>query len=525
MVSMMNVQADKKIINKGLMVLIVLNITLALVSFLKDTLLASYLGTTGNGDALFAAFFLPDAIGFNILGQTASLVLVPIFVALLSSQRKREVLGIAYIAGLVAVIAAFVVSLLLLFGKNYSLIGIISEGDHIDKALSLTLLKILIPILYIIPVAYICIAYLNASNRFTATAIAPLVFNAFILLAVVFCMALKVPADQGIILIAAAISLASLLMAVYLFHTAGAFRNKLSVRAILAENNRQMKQLKKLATQTAYVVIIFALYQSVLYFERLVANKICPGGISALNYSYRLAQFPLWVFISALLVVILPELSKNAAVQNHKELYNKLHHAWITLLVFITPVAVLMFILRREVLSLVFLRGAFGQESLRLTSQIMAGYSLSIIFQSLSYLLLRVYLVNGKMEKVFLSYLISSVLNITFDIAAYPYLGLWAIGGGAMLGWLANLLILFSLGEGEMKRQIVMREPGIPLLIAGSNILAAVFGVLVKRLLGMHLALPVDTINTLLLAVACTLAYLAVYAAILLKFKIIQKIL
>lgn len=525
MVSGMNVHTDKKIINQGLMVLIVLNIALALVSFLKDTLLASYLGTTGNGDALFAAFFLPDAIGFNILGQTASLVLVPVFVTLLSSQRKREALGIAYIAGLVAVIAAFVVSLLLLLGKNYSLMGIISGGDHIDKELSLTLLKTLIPILYIIPVAYICIAYLNAKNRFTATAVAPLVFNAFILFAVVLCIAIKVPAEKGIILIAAAISLASLFMAIYLFHAAGAFRKKLSVKAILAENKLPGELLQKLAIQTAYVVITFALYQSVLYFERFVANKICPGGISALNYSYRLAQFPLWVFISALLVVILPELSKNAALQNHKELYDKLHHAWMTLVMFITPVAVLMFILRREVLSLVFLRGAFGQESLRLTSQIMAGYSLSIIFQSLSYLLLRVYLVNGKMGRAFLSYLISSAFNIVFDIAAYRYLGLWAIGGGAMLGWLVNLLILFSLGEGELKRQIVMREPGIPGIIVGTNILAAVLGILGKRVLEMYLTLRSDTLNALILAVACSLIYLTVYLVLLLKFKIIQRIL
>lgn len=520
----MNMHSDKKILNKGLIAITTLNIVLALISFLKDTLLANYLGTTGSADTLFAAFFLPDAIGFNILGQTASLVLVPVFVTLISANKRTEAKGTAFIAAFAFIIISLITTFIILTGNSYSLIGIISGGENIDKTLALTLIKILMPISYIIPIAYISIAYLNAQNRFIATAVAPLIYNSFILFMVVCSIVLKIPAQKGIILIAIAISTAALLMSVYLFLAAGALKNRFILKECLYESWHHIGKIKKLRNQVAYSILIFTLYQSVLYFERFVANQISPGGISALNYSYRLAQFPLWVFISALFVVILPELSKKVAIEDYKELYNKFHNAWLILLLFITPIAILLFLLRVEVLSVVFLRGAFGQDSLKLTSQILAGYSLSIIFQSFSYLLLRVYLVYEKMEKVFLAYLLSSVINISFDIIAYQHFGLWVIGIGAILGWFSNMLLLFFMGETEMKRQILTKEAWSPIIMLGANLIALLAGILVKVGLESQLVLRGGTIKALIISAACSVTYLAIYIFILMNSKILQKI-
>lgn len=522
---MKSVPSDKKIMNTKLIAMVALNIALALISFLKDTLLASYLGTSGSADTLFATFFLPDAIGFNILGQTASLVLVPIFVAQLSEQKRKEALGTAYLAAFGFMAVSLIISVTFFSGDNYSLMGLISGGNNIDNTLSFTLLKVLFPIMYIIPIAYICIAYLNAQDKFIATTAAPLIYNAFILLTVILCMILKVQANKGILLISASISIAAILMTVYLFFVAGVFRNKLAIRSSIAESLSNIRKLHKLGNQALYFILVFTLYQSVLFFERYVASRISPGGISALNYAYRLAQFPLWVFISALLVVILPEFSRHIAIRNHKELYNKFHNAWLILFTFITPVAILLFLFRDEVLSLVFLRGAFGQDSLRLTSQIIAGYSLSIIFQSLSYLLLRVYLVNGKMEKVFFTYLVSSATNIIFILAVYRSLGLWSIGIGAMIGWFVNMIMLFFLGEVDMKRKLLMEEPRTPLIIIGANMIALFAGLLLKITLETQIGLSGNILKLLLLVAACSLVYLTLYVFILIKLKILQRIL
>jgi murein biosynthesis integral membrane protein MurJ len=450
---------------------------------------------------------------------------VPVFVSRLSEQKKKEALGTAYLAAFVFVMISLVVSVSILAGNSFTLMELISGGSNIDKNLSFTLIKVLIPIMYIIPVAYICIAYLNAQDKFIATTAAPLLYNAFILITVVGCVIFDVPSDHGILLISWAISLAALLMTVYLFFVAGAFRRKPHLRSCLAACFTNTRNLRKLGNQALCFLLIYSLYQSVLFFERFTANRIGPGGISALNYAYRLAQFPLWVFISALLVVILPEFSRNIAIQNHRELYNKLHNAWLILFLFITPVAILLFYFRSEVLSLIFLRGAFGHESLILTSQIIAGYSLSIVFQSLSYLLLRVYLVNEKMEKVLLSYLISSAVNIAFDLACYQQLGLWTIGIGAMLGWFVNLLLLFGLGERVMRQKLLTEEPLTPLIIIGANIIAIILTGLSKRFLVVQLEIPWNTLGTIIILVVSGLIYLFVYVIILYKFKIIQRIL
>jgi hypothetical protein len=49
--------------------LIIINIMLALVSFLKDVLLAYYIGTTAYADAVSLALLIPDIVGEIILNQ------------------------------------------------------------------------------------------------------------------------------------------------------------------------------------------------------------------------------------------------------------------------------------------------------------------------------------------------------------------------------------------------------------------------------------------------------------------------
>ena len=521
---MVDMQSNKRIINKSLILLIGLNIALALISFLKDTLLASYLGTSGSADTLFATFFLPDAIGFNILGQTASLLLVPVFVSLLSDDNKKEALRTAYLVAFVFLLISLFSSLFFICGDSYTLIGIVSGRRNIDQNLAKTLMRVLVPIVFIIPMSYICIAYLNAQNRFKTTAIAPLIYNACILIAVTFCMLFKISVTKGIILISVAISSSALIMTIFLFYSAGVLKKMLSYRSCLAKTVGKTIRIKKLEYQMFYLIMIFTLYQSVLYFERFVAAKISLGGISALNYSYRLAQFPLWVFVAALLVILLPELSRQIASDNHEELYNKIYNAWLIVLLFITPVAVLMLILRREILSVVFLRGAFGQDSLELTSQIMAGYSISIIFQSLSYLLLRVYLVYGKMKKVLSAYLVSSVINVLFDFITYKYLGLWSIGIGAALGWLVNMICLLFMSENDFKTKILTKDKRTPMIIIVANVIASFAGFLMKTILETNLIFEAYTIKVLIVACSCCVIYLGVYLLILIKFKIYKRI-
>lgn len=518
----MSEKGPKKIINKSLWIMIVLNIVLALVSFLKDMLMAGYLGTGVQADTLFATFFIPDAIGFNILGQTAALILVPTLVTLFEEDKEAEAYGVTLITSIIfSMISTFAVLLLIKSGSG--LFASLSAGNgNIDQKLSIRLFSLLIPILYTVPMAYAMIAFLNAKERFITTTFAPLVFNIGVMAAVVISMGLNLPPSKGVVSITLGISCASLLMMMYLLSQMP--RGMSLVKSVKLSLN-ESERLKRLGLQALILVLIFLIYQSVLYGERIVAFLVKPGGISALNYAYRFSQFPLWVFIAALLVMILPEMSKHHAIEDFESLYNKFHEAWLLLLIAIIPVALIMCLFRYEILTIVFLRGAFTLDSLMMTSQIMMGYALSIVFQSISYLLMRLYLVYNNLERVLIGYLISSALVLMVDFTFYKIIGLQVIGLGALIGWGVNALILFVMGEPKMKKCLLEKDTHMHRAIFLSNLFAILPVILTKWVLNKIWIQDYSMGTNFMILLICGIEFMMIYGILLVKLKVFPKIL
>lgn len=63
-------------------VLVLFNLLLAFVAFIKDIVLASYFGTSGIADAINLAFFLPDTLGNNLIGAAIGVSSIPILTKL-----------------------------------------------------------------------------------------------------------------------------------------------------------------------------------------------------------------------------------------------------------------------------------------------------------------------------------------------------------------------------------------------------------------------------------------------------------
>jgi peptidoglycan biosynthesis protein MviN/MurJ (putative lipid II flippase) len=67
-----------------------------------------------------------------------------------------------------------------------------------------------------------------------------------------------------------------------------------------------------------YALILIS-SQGILLFERYLASSIEPvGGISSMSLSYRITQFPIWVFAAAISRVILPNFQNHTQVATGK---------------------------------------------------------------------------------------------------------------------------------------------------------------------------------------------------------------
>ncbi len=416
---------------------VTLNLLLAGVVLAKDLLLAAYLGVSWQSDAFFLAFFLPDAIGSNILAAALATALVPTLVAMRSTNALWRVvirryalptcLGSILLAGLV-------------FWLRTPLLALIADKQSASAgSLAGELLGVILPIMVLYPLTAVASAVLQAQQRFLLSALGPVIQNGVLLAVLALLCRTATSLDSGIYLVAAALSLAAL--CALLVVGWGAAR-QLAVHA--SSHPADLDKPYRPSQQLLPWLLIAVSTQLMLLGERFWAGRLGQGVISALNYAYRLAQFPLWTFVSALAMVTLPALSLHAAGDRAK--MSELAQESLLLALLLTiPTGLTLAVLSRPIVTVLMQHGNFGPASVLYTSQILTGYALSLAPAAIVMLGQRLFLAKGQLLVPACSCLFASGITFLIDGWLVAVLGPRGLGCGAALGAAFSALLTLYL--------------------------------------------------------------------------------
>jgi putative peptidoglycan lipid II flippase len=113
--------------------------------------------------------------------------------------------------------------------------------------------------------------------------------------------------------------------------------------------------------------------------DRIFASLLPSGSLSALAYGHRLTYATFFqLFVASLMTVLLPFFSKSVGMDNYRDLERKLCRALRLLFWFIFPLSVGIILLHEPLVRLIYQRGAFGEESVKLTSQAVLYYAIGL---------------------------------------------------------------------------------------------------------------------------------------------------
>ncbi len=121
-----------------------------------------------------------------------------------------------------------------------------------------------------------------------------------------------------------------------------------------------------------------SVFQINMLLDTLIASFLSEGSISHLYYADRLVQFPLGIFGTAAAMALLPSLSKEASLKNYSALAETICFSLKMVLFVTVPAMAGMVILREPIISLLFERGAFDAQSVRLTAGALLYYGLGL---------------------------------------------------------------------------------------------------------------------------------------------------
>ncbi|NLJ89549.1 MAG: murein biosynthesis integral membrane protein MurJ [Clostridiales bacterium] len=163
--------------------------------------------------------------------------------------------------------------------------------------------------------------------------------------------------------------------------------------------------------------------------DRTLASGIAVGGISALNYARRLNGFVQGLFVASITTVMYPMISRMAAEDNINGLKSTISESISIISLLVVPATVGAMIFSEEIVSLLFGRGAFTLDAIKMTGNALFYYSIGMIAFGLRDILSRAFYALQDTKTPMINATIAVVLNIVLNIILSKFLG---IGGLAL---------------------------------------------------------------------------------------------
>ena len=406
-----------------------------LLGYLRDILIAVFLGAGPLADAFFVAFRIPNTFRRLFSEGTFNAAFVPSYATELSQGRDRSdefannifnllILGLF---SLIIFIEIFMPIFVFLIAPGF-------DGDSQRMDLAINLTRITFPFLFFISLASFFSAILNSHNRFAAASAAPIILN-ILLIGVLFCG--KILDDNLVYYLSYAVTLSGVVQLIFLHSFVKKFYfPKISFKIKIDEKVK--KFFKKLLPS------IFS--SGVTQINILVGTIIASFQASAVSYLYyadRIYQINLAIAGIAIGTVILPQLSKYIE-NNQKDEITLIQNKALELCLFLSvPATIALAIASEQIVSALFGYGSFDESSVKNSAKALYFFSLGLPAFSLIKIFSSFFFAHNNTKTPFYISLISVLLNIFISIYYFNSIGFIIIPIATTISSWFNCLVLF----------------------------------------------------------------------------------
>jgi putative peptidoglycan lipid II flippase len=418
------------------------------MGFVRDIMIASYLGTGPIAEAFLVAFSLPNLFRRFFAEGAFNMAFVPMFSKKLEADDGALKFAQDAYVGMSIILTTFTVVGIIFMPL---LVTAMASGFIGDSRFDLAVYygRIAFPYIFFISLSALLSGVLNATDRFTAAAAAPVFLNVVFITFMIIAAIVWVAARRA------------------------GFPMRLS-------RPKMTPDLKRLALIAAPAALAGGVVQINLLVGRQVASYF-DGAVAWLNYADRLYQLPLGVVGIAIGVVLLPDLSRRLRAGDDaggKDAFNRASELSLALTI---PAAVALMVIPIPLVSVLFERGAFTADDTIKTALAVATYGLGLPAFVLQKTLQPLYFAREDTKRPFYFALAAMVLNAGLAIGLSPVIGFAAAAiGTSLTGW-ATVALLYkgSRNMGDAARfdarfwvrlwRILLASGGMALCLLGAN--------------------------------------------------------
>jgi putative peptidoglycan lipid II flippase len=396
----------------------------------REVVAAGYYGVAGPISAFTIAFQVPNLVRALFADAALQPAFVPVFTDLVGRRQFKEAFRLASTLLLLittvlgAITAIFVLAapvVLPLFAP-----GFVDKPHLMDLTVSLS--RVLFPILILLGISGVVVGILNSYDRFGAFAISPFFWNVAIILALVVLKPLFSKPDQIYayaiaILIGTAVQLA--IPAWDLRHTPFHFNWSFEWRN---PGVRRVLLLMLPVTISLGLINFNQLINS--FFGSLVSDE----APAAIDKAFRLYQLPQGIFSVAIATVLFPTLARFANKKEFVNLRATLANGMRQILFVLLPATAALLALSDPIIRLVYQRGEFDPHDTQIVATALFWFAFSLPTNGVYLLQTRTFFSLQKPWQATGLAVIDLVVSAIAAFALYKPFGVGGIVAGTGIG-------------------------------------------------------------------------------------------
>ena len=365
-------------IKKATLIMVVSVLISRVLGLLRDRFLAGYFGASIDLDIYFTAFRIPDLVYSIIFAGGITVSFLPIFSEYFKKNKEEAWKIVNYVLNIFFVLYFLFLLVFIVFTPQ--IISYLAPGfDLTAQATTVDLTRLVFVSVFFFGTSSVMAAILNYFNNFLAFSIAPILYNLGIIFGIIF-----LSSHFGIFGAGIGVVLGSLLY--LLVQIPGAVSNGYRYKPIISFNHKAIRDFFDMLGPR---IVSSSSVQLGMAIVTLIASGIGAGAITVFNLSNNLRYLPIGVIGIPFATAVFPALSKLWTEENKKEFLNKFKSVFMSVLYFSFPVGILIFLLREQIIRIVFQTGSFGSDAVTITSACLGLYFLSTTAQCLGPLFLR----------------------------------------------------------------------------------------------------------------------------------------
>ena len=414
-----------------------------ILGYVRDILIAIFLGTGLLADAFFVAFRIPNTFRRLFAEGTFNAAFVPSYASELANGKKKSEKFATNIFSLLILILFFLVLIIEIFMPFFVfLIAPGFSGSETKMQLAVSLTRITFPFLFFISLSSFFSAILNSHNRFAVAAAAPIILN-ILLISILFYG--NILGDKLVIYLSYAVTIAGIIQFLYLYIYVKKFYSPKILFNIKIDN-----KVKNFFSKLLPSIFSSGVTQINILIGTIIAS-FQAGAVSYLYYADRIYQINLAIAGIAIGTVILPQLSK-FVINNNFEKITLIQNKALEFSLFLSiPAAAALLISSEEIISALFGYGSFDKNSVENSSRALFYFALGLPAFSLIKVFSNFYFARHNTKTPFYISLISVILNILISVTFFKTIGFIIIPIATTISsWFNSILLFFYLKKDRL---------------------------------------------------------------------------